>query len=54
MTNSTTDSFIVAVIASIITGAVWQPIHDLNPIGNVILVLFDVASWAAFFISLAK
>ena len=52
--NETLGTLITAIVASLLTYAVWQPIYDLNPIGNVILVLFDVGTWAAFVLSVAK
>jgi hypothetical protein len=47
-------SFPTAFVASFITWAVWGPFYDLNPLINVILVLFDVLAWAAFVLSMIE
>jgi len=47
-------SFLTAFVASFITWAVWGPFYDLNPLINVILVLFDVLAWAAFVLSMIE
>jgi hypothetical protein len=54
MADETLGALITAIVASLLTYAVWQPIYDLNPIGNVILVLFDVVTWIAFVLSVLK
>lgn len=52
--DETLGALITAVVASLLTYAVWDPIYDLNPIGNAILVLFDIVAWIAFVRSVTK